>query len=228
MDHPLRRALAAKGISQREAAAQLQVDPKTVQRWCAGRLPYPRHRALLSVLTGWPVHDLWPNGVPISERQHWASEASSVDSRWRHMSSGDWCDIFGRAQRYIDILTISLHFVTGNDELLQLLQSRARAGVRVRVLASDADGGVIPPPGRASPNSLVKFRIHNVTHYNNIYRMDDELLIQSNAYGVPISSLPIFRRAPLTETGLAGMYLDSFEAVWARSVAVEEIEHRSE
>ena len=62
MKHPLARALRGAGIAPVDVAARLQVDPKTVQRWLAGRLPYPRHRAALVELTGWPSRDLWPSG----------------------------------------------------------------------------------------------------------------------------------------------------------------------
>ncbi|TDD13441.1 XRE family transcriptional regulator, partial [Actinomadura sp. KC06] len=31
-------------MTEAGVAARLGVDPKTVHRWVAGRLPYPRHR----------------------------------------------------------------------------------------------------------------------------------------------------------------------------------------
>ena len=60
MKHPLTRALRAAGLDVVDVAAQLDVDPKTVNRWMTGRLPYPRHRAALVRLTGWAAPDLWP------------------------------------------------------------------------------------------------------------------------------------------------------------------------
>lgn len=59
--HPLARALAGSSMDATDVAARLGVDPKTVSRWLAGRVPYPRHRAALAQLTGWTVRDLWPD-----------------------------------------------------------------------------------------------------------------------------------------------------------------------
>src|SRR6185503_9126429 len=59
--HPLARALRSVGMEPTDVAARLGVDPKTVQRWMGGRVPYPRHRDALVNLTGWMPRDLWPN-----------------------------------------------------------------------------------------------------------------------------------------------------------------------
>jgi hypothetical protein len=54
VNHLLARALSGARLDIVDVAAQLCVDPKTVQRWISsGRIPYPRHRDALANLTGW-------------------------------------------------------------------------------------------------------------------------------------------------------------------------------
>lgn len=43
MNHHLRHALADARLQAVDLAAHLAVDPKTVERWLKGRVPYPRH-----------------------------------------------------------------------------------------------------------------------------------------------------------------------------------------
>ena len=50
MNDALRHALAEARLREIDVATALGVDPKTVQRWLAGRVPHPRHR--------WAVADL--------------------------------------------------------------------------------------------------------------------------------------------------------------------------
>lgn len=40
----LRSALSHAGLTVEEVARRAEVDPKTVHRWVAGRVPHPRHR----------------------------------------------------------------------------------------------------------------------------------------------------------------------------------------
>jgi hypothetical protein len=219
LDHPLRRALAARGISQREAAGRLQVDPKTVERWCAGRLPYPRNRAALSGLTGWPEHDLWPNDVPI-QSSPLGNEPIFADLRFSQIPSNEWCEFLDCAQRHIDILTESITLFTDHPAVLRVIRRKARSGVHIRILTGEPSTGVIrvsEPGGQPG----IEVRKHYEIHYNSIYRVDDELLIKSNAYGVPASSLPTFHVTRSAEAGIANAYLGSFEQVWARAMLAE-------
>jgi hypothetical protein len=44
VNNPLRRALADARLAETDVSTALSVDPKTVQRWIAGRVPQRRHR----------------------------------------------------------------------------------------------------------------------------------------------------------------------------------------
>jgi lambda repressor-like predicted transcriptional regulator len=56
----LRIAIDAAGLTVEELADQIPVDVKTVRRWLAGRVPYPRYRNQVAALLGRSQHELWP------------------------------------------------------------------------------------------------------------------------------------------------------------------------
>jgi lambda repressor-like predicted transcriptional regulator len=60
----LYEALEAAGMSLQHAAGELEVDPKTVERWLTeGRVPYPRNRRRLARLLGVSESYLWPRAA---------------------------------------------------------------------------------------------------------------------------------------------------------------------
>ena len=235
MRHQVARALGRLGLSATDVAARLGVDPKTVERWYAGRLPYPRHRAALAEMTGWPERDLWP-GVTrtagesaIDEVRHAYPHRSSVPSeRWLHL--------FANAQREICILAYSALFLAEDAGILRTLRERASAGVRVRVALGDPDGGHIARRGTEEGingvmaarvrNALILFRplvndagvemrVHDTVLYNSIFRADSELLVNVQVYGCPASLTPVLYLRRTLDDGMASTYARSFERVWA-------------
>src|SRR5258708_10677823 len=60
VNETLRRAMLRARLSEQDVAARLQVDPKTVRRWLEGRVPYLRHRWVLTGLLDADEADLWP------------------------------------------------------------------------------------------------------------------------------------------------------------------------
>ena len=56
----LKRALKRLGVSQLSLARRLEMDPRTIRRWCAGDLPVPRTVEL--VMGCWRAH-----GLPAAE-----------------------------------------------------------------------------------------------------------------------------------------------------------------
>ena len=58
MNDTLRRALADARLDEVAVSTALDVDPKTVQRWIAGRVPQRRHRWGLADLVGQHERDL--------------------------------------------------------------------------------------------------------------------------------------------------------------------------
>lgn len=56
----LRTAMTTARVDVDAVAATAGVDPKTVQRWLAGRIPHSRHRWAVASLVGDDEHYLWP------------------------------------------------------------------------------------------------------------------------------------------------------------------------
>jgi hypothetical protein len=236
MKQPLSRALGSAGFGIVDVAARLSVDPKTVDRWLGGRLPYPRHRAALVALTGWPERDLWPG---IDAREQAAPDTDDILATYAQRCSvppATWRKLFSHAETEIGILGYSSLFLAENAAVLTILRDKVRAGVRVRIALGDPTGAQIAQRGaderidNAMParitNALVLFepltrepgvslRLHDTVLYNSIYRADDELMVNTHAYGCVASHSPVLHLRHATEDGMASTYTDSFERVWA-------------
>ncbi|MFC7278571.1 XRE family transcriptional regulator [Paractinoplanes rhizophilus] len=235
MNPPLARALRGAGIDTIDVAARLGVDPKTVQRWMAGRMPYPRHRDALARLTGWSPHDLWP-ALPRPVEP--ATQRDEVMIVYPHRSAvppDSWSRLFGQAQQEIDILAYSALFLAEDIEISSLLRSKAEAGVRVRIALGEPAGKHIADRGgeehigdgmsarirtaliglRPVVAAGAELRLHDTVLYNSIYRADDELLVNTQVHGHPASHAPVLHLRRRSAEGMATTYLDSFERVWA-------------
>jgi transcriptional regulator with XRE-family HTH domain len=60
----LRAAILDSGLTIEEVAHRSGVDPKTLERWIAGRAPHPRNRHALAEVLNVSTADLWPDHDP--------------------------------------------------------------------------------------------------------------------------------------------------------------------
>lgn len=60
----------------------------------------------------------------------------------------------------------------------------------------------------------VELRLHRTVLYNSIYRADDELLVNTHAYGTPAADAPVMHLIGGDEEGPAGTYLMSMTRIW--------------
>ena len=238
MRHPLARALATVGLDAVNVAARLGVDPKTVHRWFAGRVPYPRHRIALADLTGWAVHDLWPSTIPTPRSDAAPDELRLTYPHRSAVPSDVWHRLFSNAQREIGILAFSALFLAEDSTILKTLQDKAHIGIRVRIALGDFDGPQVARRGLDEGiddimaarirNALVRFRpltqepgielrLHDTVLYNSIYRADDELLVNTHIYSCPAGHAPVLHLHRSHPDGMAASYLDSFERVWTNA-----------
>jgi len=84
----LRAAVTESGLTGEEVAARAGVDPKTLDRWIAGRVPHPRNRHALADVLGVHPSDLWPD-TDLVERlapRHLAGVRGVFPSRSAFMS----------------------------------------------------------------------------------------------------------------------------------------------
>jgi hypothetical protein len=218
-----------------DVAARLGVDPKTVQRWIAGRVPYPRHRDALADITGWSLRDLWPELPRPADPATQADEVRVVYPHRTAVPTDTWARLFGQAEQEIGILAYSALFLAEDVTVAILLRDKAALGVRVRIALGDPDGVHVAVRGDEERigdgmsarirTALVGFRplaevgaeirLHDTVLYNSIYRADDELLVNSHIYGRPGAHAPVLHLCGTRADGMAGTYLASFERVWS-------------
>src|SRR3954452_19998259 len=75
----LRSALSAAGMTIAELSEQIDVDPKTVERWIlAGRLPHRANRQAVSAALRRGEDFLWPESISES-RSRSASQAEFIE-----------------------------------------------------------------------------------------------------------------------------------------------------
>jgi hypothetical protein len=240
VNHPLARALRGAGINATDVAARLGVDPKTVNRWIAGRMPYPRHRDALADLTGWPIHDLWPDLPRPAELVTQADEIRILYPHRSEMPADAWSRLFAQAEREIDILAYSALFLAEDFGASALLSAKARAGVRVRIALGDPSGVHVADRGdeerigdgmsarirtalvgfRPVVEAGAQLRLHDTVLYNSIYRADDELLVNTHVHGRPGAHAPVLHLNGVRPDGMVATYLASFERVWSSAKPV--------
>jgi hypothetical protein len=120
--------------------------------------------------------------------------------------------------------------------ILDILADRAKAGVTVRILLGDPEGEEVAARGvdegigaeimaARVTNALtlyrslrdvqgVEIRLHRTVLYNSIYRADDDLLVNTHAYGTPAANVPVIHLTHTDEQGLAATYLSSMTRIW--------------
>jgi transcriptional regulator with XRE-family HTH domain len=234
MNNNLRYALAAARLNPTDVAAALAVDPKTVSRWLNGRTPYPRHRWAVADLLNVNEADLWPEAVP--RHQALADGIHAIyPHRWA-IPQTVWRNHFSSAAEEIDILAYSALFLAEDHATLRILTERAKTGVKIRILLGDPEAPEVATRGTEEEigaevmeawvkNALtlyrslfdvpgIEIRLHQTVLYNSLYRADDQLLINTHAYGTPAANAPVMHLTHANDQGPASTYLTSFNRIW--------------
>jgi hypothetical protein len=238
VNEALRNALRNSNLNPPDLAARLSVDPKTVDKWLAGRVPHPRTRAAVATLLGLPESELWPR-LAVSNGQGSGSEGirAVYPHRWA-VPRNVWLQLFRQAEHQIDILVYSGLFLAEDTGILHLLVRKAEAGVSTRLLLGDPDApevaqrsveeGTSGALGARICNALVLFqplleasgvevRLHRTILYNSIFRADNDLLVNMHIYGIPASLAPVLHLKSTLKDNEAATYVESFEQVWKKS-----------
>ena len=235
----LRSALLQRGVTAADLADTVGVDPKTIERWIGGRIPYRRHRHQVAVRLGVDETYLWP-GALAAEQVASASESEILvvhPHRWA-VPRDTWGLLFDSAAHEIGVLVYSGMFLADDPGLLALFRSKAEQGVRVRILLGDPDSPEVAARGQhegiddaLAPkirNALVllrplrkvdgvEIRQHATVLYNSIFRADGEMLVNTHVYGTPAAQAPVMHLRQIAGAALVATYLESFERVWAES-----------
>ncbi len=242
MNETLRRALLRARLSEDDVAARLQVDPKTVRRWLEGRVPYLRHRWVLTGLLDADEADLWPEVRAAIAARSRPAEIKAVYPNRHAVPREAWLSLFGSAEREIGILACSGLFLASEPGVLNVLAGQARNGVRMRIClrdpdepftaergtgdgASDAGAARIRDAlalfGQLRVSADVEIRVHRAVLYNSIYRADDQLLVSQHAYGIADERSPVLYLRSADDGDLVATYLDAFERIWTDALPMQ-------
>ncbi|GAB3958034.1 DUF5919 domain-containing protein [Actinoallomurus acanthiterrae] len=242
MNDRLREAFNASTLDEAAIAKQLGVDPKTVERWVAGRLPYPRYRRALAEILGFDEKAIWHQRITketTASNERTAEIKVAYAHRWA-VPREQWIRLFLSAKQDIGVLAYAALFLAEDDGIIRTLAERARAGVHIRILLGNPKGSQVAERGTGEGigdaiaakvrNALtlyraladidgVEIRLHDTALYASIYRADNDVLINTHAYGVPASHSPVIGIRHAAAGDMAETYLESFDRVWAKAKA---------
>jgi hypothetical protein len=235
----LREALNAVGLTPQDLAGDLDVDPKTAERWITlGRIPYRKHRHRISAIVREREGYLWPDALTEAQRDRIAaSEIVQLYPRRSGVSADLWAQLFGRAAAYLDVLAYAgLFLPEQHPELVTSLCEKAESGARLRLLLGDPTSEAVAVRGREegigdsvaakihnvmsfyrphSDHGCVEVRFHATTLYTSIYRFDDEMLVNMHVLGRPAAQAPTMHIRRLSAGDLFDTYAETYERVWA-------------
>ena len=241
----LRSTIAARGLTLVDVATEVQVDPKTVERWVtADRLPHRKHRWQAAALLSADEAYLWPQAID-DRTAAAATQAEFVDlfTSRSAVPVDLWRSLLASATEGVDLLAYAALFLSdSNPDFCEQLASKAEGGVRVRILLGDPDsaavhqrqddealGDGIAGRVRLSLGYLrpilgtegVDVRLHGTTLYNSLYRFDETLLVNTHVFGAPAAHAPVLHLHRVPGGKLFDRYLASFERVWDSAKPLE-------
>ena len=234
MNENLRDALIRARLQPADVATRLDVTPKTVMRWIAGRVPYPRHRGAIADLVDVDERELWPD-VEQRRRTNASGLITAYPHRWA-VPRAVWTHLFESAEHEIAVLAYSGLFLADDTGIMRTLADRAEAAVHLRILLGDPTSQAVAQRGEDEGigadvmsakirNALVLYapllsaetvelRLHAAVLYNSMYQADNQALINAHIYGTPASQAPTWHVRHQDEADLLNTYANSFERVW--------------
>jgi transcriptional regulator with XRE-family HTH domain len=240
----LRDAIHKHGMTPAELAAEINVDPKTVERWVTqDRVPYRKHRSAVTALLRETETYLWPSALTDARTAEVSqSELANIYPRRAAVPPDTWQRLLNAATRQVGILVYAGLFVPEqNPRWVSTLREKAESGVKVEILLGDPDGAQVAERGADEGiGSAMGSKVHNVltyyqelrdvenvaiyfhdtTLYNSIYRFDDEMLVNTHLYGTPAAYAPVLHLRRLAGGELFESYTSSFNRVLGRARVV--------
>ena len=110
--------MAARALTLDAVAARTGVDPKTVQRWLAGRVPHARHRWAIAALVREDEAYLWP--AVARDGHQPASAASELVTLYPHRADVPpslWRTLFDQVRQDLAILVYAAVFLPNNSSI---------------------------------------------------------------------------------------------------------------
>lgn len=233
----LRGSLASAQLRTVDLAERIEVDPKTIEWWITkGRLPHRTHRVAVAQALGVDEAYIWPEVLAEQVTQ----SASVAELLQLHPSRAAvphavWQQLIASTHEALDVLTYAGTFLFEQHDIVSVLREKATQGVRCRFLIGDETSKAVKRRAieEGTPGGLqgriqvyrrslrdvvdlpgVEVRTHGTTLYNSLFRFDQDLMVNPQAYGEPAGHSPVLhlRRVPGGRTW--DHYMRSFEAVW--------------
>lgn len=233
--------MAAGGWTYATLAQEVEVDPKSVERWVnLGRIPRRATALQAAKALGEDVHAL---------RQARPARAISPELVALYEQRADipvsaFTDLMAQARERIDILVYAAVFLhEAYPRLNELLTERAAEGCTVRIAIGDPDSDNVQARGQEerfghgiesrcrlalmhyrplSGTPGIEVRTHATTLYNSFYRADDQQLVNAHVWGVNAYAAPVWHLRRHEAGGMFDTYADSFDAVWTAATPVRE------
>jgi transcriptional regulator with XRE-family HTH domain len=240
----LRKAMANARVSVEDVAEAAEVNPKTVQRWLSGRLPYARHRWVVANFLREDEAFLWPAAeTAIAPGEQSTSEVVAAYAHRADLPAEHWRELMLGARRQIDLLGYALLFLPeANPRMTDVLSNKAAHGCHIRVALVDPDSPEAAQRDaeeRLAGGLLARIRtslryfsglrdcdgaevhLHRTPMYATVLRFDEEMIVTPHLYGRPGYQSPLLRLRHLGAGGIFDTYATHLEDVWATSTPVE-------
>ncbi|MEV0343188.1 helix-turn-helix transcriptional regulator [Nocardia sp. NPDC050713] len=232
----LRGAMAAANLTKHALAERLEVSTKTIERWITqDRCPHPGLRLKVARELGHDETYLWPELLAGSRSA--IASLSELVQIWPtrpEVPHEVWRSLMRQAAGHIDVLVYAGGFLVESLDFVNVVRSKAQAGVQIRILLGESDAPEVITRGREEglPSlpqrcestleylretmdlPMVDIRTHRTTLYNSIYRFGDSMLVNTHSYGAYAAKSPVQHLQQIPGGRLFSYYQDSFEAVW--------------
>ncbi|MFD7284525.1 XRE family transcriptional regulator [Streptomyces sp. NPDC059863] len=235
--------MAAGGWTYAALAQQVEVDPKSVERWVnLGRIPRRATALQAAKALGEDVHALWPALRQARPARAISPELVALYGQRADLPVSAFTDLMAQARERIDILVYAAVFLhEAYPRLNELLTERAAEGCTVRIAIGDPDSDNVQARGQEerfghgiesrcrlalmhykplADTPGIEVRTHSATLYNSLYRADDQQLVNAHVWGVNAYAAPVWHLRRHQESGMFDTYVGSFDAVWATATPV--------
>ncbi|NGO79191.1 helix-turn-helix domain-containing protein [Streptomyces sp. YC504] len=232
----LRSALLAQNMTVQQLAEEIQVNPKTVERWITqGKVPYRRHQYATASALSVDVMTLWDDERSLDSATDLSKAEIVTVYPHRHVVPTDlWRQMCERARERIDILVYAGIGLAEDPRFLSVLKSKSK-DVPIRVLMGDPSCEAVQRRGIDEGHRImdgkirnalfnyqplftshpeIKFRLHDTVLYNSIYRVDDEMLVNTHVYGIGAYMAPVLHLRRLPGGGLFDTFANSLQQTW--------------
>ncbi len=142
--------MAAGGWTYAALAQQVEVDPKSVERWVnLGRIPRRATALQAAKALGEDVHALWPALRQARPARAISPELVALYEQRADIPVSTFTDLMAQARERIDILVYAAVFLhEAYPRLNELLTERAAEGCTVRIAIGDADSDTVQARGQ--------------------------------------------------------------------------------